>query len=74
MAVVSCVSIALAIGTLGDGSCLLGSFKFNLTLLKEFNIEYIFVVRGGFQVDKKDRERELGYMMFDVIYIGNCMA
>jgi hypothetical protein len=60
MTVVSCVAIALAVSALSNISFLLGWLEFNLALLKVFNIKYVSVVRGGFEVHGEHRERELG--------------
>jgi hypothetical protein len=53
VAVILCVPIALAIRALGNLSFVLWWLKFNLTLLKEFNIKCILIVRGWFEVYKK---------------------
>jgi hypothetical protein len=42
------VPISLTIGTLGDVSFKIGGFKLNFALLKEFNLENVFVIGGGF--------------------------
>jgi hypothetical protein len=46
------VPIALAISALGNLSFMPWRFKLNFTLLKEFNIEYILIVRSRLEVDK----------------------
>jgi hypothetical protein len=51
-----CVTIALAVTALGNLSFVPWRFKCDFTLLKEFNIEYILIVRSRLQVDKKHGE------------------
>jgi hypothetical protein len=53
------MAIALGVSTLSNISFLFGWLKFNLALLKVFDIKYIFVVRGGFEVHEEQREGEL---------------
>jgi hypothetical protein len=56
VAVVFCVLIALAISALGNLSFMPWRFKLNFTMLKEFNIEYILIVRSRLEVNKKHWE------------------
>jgi hypothetical protein len=56
VAVIFGVPIALAIRALGNLSFVLWWLKFNFTLLKEFNIKYILIFRGRFEVYKKHGE------------------
>jgi hypothetical protein len=53
------VPIALAIRARGNLSFVLWWLKFNFTLLKEFNIKYILIVRGRIEDYKKHGEWEL---------------
>jgi hypothetical protein len=53
VAVIICVSIALAIRALGNLSFVLWWFEFNFALLKEINIKYILIVKGRLEVDEK---------------------
>jgi hypothetical protein len=50
------VPTALAVRALSNLSFVLWWFKFNFTLLKEFNIKYILIVRGRLEIDKKHGE------------------
>jgi hypothetical protein len=50
------VPIALAVRALGNLSSVLWWLKFNFTLLKEFNIKNILIVRDRFEVYKKNME------------------
>jgi hypothetical protein len=52
---------------------LFGWLEFNLALLKAFGIEYVFVVRGGFEVHEEHRQGELGETVLDVVYVGDGM-
>jgi hypothetical protein len=56
VAVIFSVPIALVIRALGNLSFVPRWFKCNFTLLKEFNIEYILIVRSRLEVDKKHGE------------------
>jgi hypothetical protein len=56
VAVIFCVPIALAIRALGNLSFVPWWFKFNFTLLKEFNIKYILIVRSRLEVGEKHGE------------------
>jgi hypothetical protein len=46
------VPIELAIRALSNLSFVLWWLKFNFTLLKEFNIKYVLIVRGRFEIYK----------------------
>jgi hypothetical protein len=59
VAVIFCVPIALAIRALGNLSFVLSWFKCNFTLLKEFNIKYILIVKSRLEVDEKYGEWKL---------------
>jgi hypothetical protein len=63
------VPIALAIRTLGNLSFVLLWLKFNFTLLKEFDIKYILIVRGRFEVYKKNGVWYLGLNLLDIPYV-----
>jgi hypothetical protein len=58
------VAITLQIGALGNVSFVIGIFKFNLTLLEVFYLKDIFVVGGGFELNKK-YGGELGETVID---------
>jgi hypothetical protein len=66
MAKVFRVAITLAIGALGNVSFVIGTLKFNLTLLEVFYLKDIYVVGGGFEVHEKHGEGELGETVFDI--------
>jgi hypothetical protein len=69
MAVVLCVSISLAVCALSNIPFVLGRFKLDIALLEVFDKEYILVVLGRFQLQKKHRKRELGAILFDIPYV-----
>jgi hypothetical protein len=54
------MTIALAVSTLSNISFFIRRLEFNLARLKVFNIKYVFVVRGRFEVHEEQREGELG--------------
>jgi hypothetical protein len=70
MAVVLCVCVSLAVCALSNIPFVLGRLKFDFALLEEFDQEYILVVRGRFQLHKKHGKRELGAILFDILYFG----
>jgi hypothetical protein len=70
MAVVFCVSVSLAVGTLSNISFVLGRFKFDYALPEVFNKEYVLVVWGRFQLHKTHGKRELGVIVFDIPDVG----
>jgi hypothetical protein len=64
VAVVFGVSVSLAVCALNNIPFVLGRFKFDFALLEVFDKEYVFVVRGRFQLHKNHGKRELSAIFF----------
>jgi hypothetical protein len=72
--VIPCVLVSLTVGTLCIVSFLSGRFKCDFALLQVFDLKYVLIVWGRFEIHKKHRQQELSLVLPDVVDIADCIA